>query len=438
MIEQLVKHSTRQIVPILLTLGMVASLLGIATPAFADTSGARIAGAGADGGGSGSSWSNPGNITADDANFATSVLSTSSTSHYLNGTNYGFTVPGNAIINGIQVSIMRQSSSSALSNSINDEVVQLIKGGSQVGDDKGTSTDWPTSMGTATYGGVADLWGTTWTAAEINATNFGVALSGRNQSPYASRTASVDYMQITVTYTIPSPGGPSIAQTGADVSGVGTMAWSNPGYITGDDSNYATASGSNGFVTHYLRGTGYGFSVPAGATINGITVAINRASSNSNSPRIRDSEVKLVKAGAVQNAANRAATGTDWPANDAFATATYGGAADLWSTSWTAADINNANFGVVLSVTNTNSNSRTASVDYMQITVTYTPDATPPTVTGVTSSKTNGTYGAGQVIDVQVDFSEVVTVTGTPQLTLRPAALPQPQSTIPLVPVRAH
>ena len=45
-------------------------------------------------------------------------------------------------------------------------------------------------------------------------------------------------------------------------------------------------------------------------------------------------------------------------------------------------------------------------------------DATAPTVTGVSSSTTNGTYKAGETISVQVTFSEAVTVTGTPQLTL--------------------
>jgi len=50
------------------------------------------------------------------------------------------------------------------------------------------------------------------------------------------------------------------------------------------------------------------------------------------------------------------------------------------------------------------------------------PDSTPPTVTGVTSSTANGTYKAGDVIAVQVNFSEPVLVTGTPQLTLETGA----------------
>ncbi|WP_232279989.1 Ig-like domain-containing protein [Shewanella denitrificans] len=45
-------------------------------------------------------------------------------------------------------------------------------------------------------------------------------------------------------------------------------------------------------------------------------------------------------------------------------------------------------------------------------------DATAPTVTSVTSSTLDGSYKLGDVIALQVLFGEVVTVTGTPQLTL--------------------
>jgi CSLREA domain-containing protein len=49
-------------------------------------------------------------------------------------------------------------------------------------------------------------------------------------------------------------------------------------------------------------------------------------------------------------------------------------------------------------------------------------DTTAPTVTNVTSSAANGTYGLGAVIPVTIQFSEPVTVTGTPQLTFETGA----------------
>src|SRR5204863_6372644 len=45
-------------------------------------------------------------------------------------------------------------------------------------------------------------------------------------------------------------------------------------------------------------------------------------------------------------------------------------------------------------------------------------DAVQPAVTNVTSTTADGTYGAGAVIAVTVQFNKPVTVTGTPQIAL--------------------
>jgi hypothetical protein len=49
-------------------------------------------------------------------------------------------------------------------------------------------------------------------------------------------------------------------------------------------------------------------------------------------------------------------------------------------------------------------------------------DTTAPTVSSVNSSTGNASYGAGSAISIQVNFSEAVNVTGTPQLTLETGA----------------
>lgn len=48
----------------------------------------------------------------------------------------------------------------------------------------------------------------------------------------------------------------------------------------------------------------------------------------------------------------------------------------------------------------------------------YSYDNTPPTITNVTSNKANGSYGAGEVIDIDLTFSEPVTSTGSITVTL--------------------
>lgn len=91
-----------------------------------------------------------------------------------------------------------------------------------------------------------------------------------------------------------------------------------------------------------MQATNYGFNIPAGATINGITVQINReGSANTLGLGVRDSVVKLVKGGTVVGT-NKAVTGTTW--GTTFSTVTYGGTNDLWGTTWTPSDINSANF----------------------------------------------------------------------------------------------
>jgi hypothetical protein len=70
------------------------------------------------------------------------------------------------------------------------------------------------------------------------------------------------------------------------------------------------------------------------------------------------------------------------------------------------------NAGAIQDAAGNNSSASTSSDN------TVTLDTTGPTVTNVTSNTVNGTYPAGTVIPVTVTFSEPVTVTGTPKLTL--------------------
>jgi len=163
------------------------------------------AGIGTNVGGPGTiSWSNPNNITLPVGSpYATANLNTTSTTENLQGTNYGFSIPADAIISGITVSIKRLSSLNILGVSIYDVDLKLLKNGTVAGNSNASAMGWPMIMDIATYGGTSDLWGTTWTASEINNANFGVSLSVGNPSFLIPRVATVDYIQISVTYTVP-------------------------------------------------------------------------------------------------------------------------------------------------------------------------------------------------------------------------------------------
>lgn len=149
-------------------------------------------------------WVTPSNITSDNGTSSTITAATYDSpdiSQLLVASNFGFTIPTRSTIDGIVVVVDRNNAAGAAS----DNRVQLAKGtafANLVGTNKAdTTTDWPASLATASYGtGTTDLWGTTWTVAEINASSFAVMLSV--QADAANTDVGVDFISVTVHYTM--------------------------------------------------------------------------------------------------------------------------------------------------------------------------------------------------------------------------------------------
>ncbi len=147
--------------------------------------------------GSGSGWTSSSNIVSSNNSDASVSLGNLATSANLDATSFGFTIPTTATILGITATVERAASSSGR---IQDNHVQLLKAGSTTGiTDKLQSGTWGTSDTTKTYGSSSDLWGTTWTPAQVNASNFGLRFQAKNTNS-STTTASVDFIEITVTY----------------------------------------------------------------------------------------------------------------------------------------------------------------------------------------------------------------------------------------------
>src|SRR5690606_25457729 len=166
----------------------------------------RFAGGGATVTGVGTiNWNNPGNIVANDAANASLTLNAGVTSRYLVASNFGFTIPTSAIITGVQVDIDKVATGGTLSLAdVRDNIVRLAVGGAPVGSNLAVNAKWPTSFTIVGYGGATNLWGTTLTPAQVNATNFGVYLAITNQG-LVSSTAQVDFIRVTIYYTNPIP-----------------------------------------------------------------------------------------------------------------------------------------------------------------------------------------------------------------------------------------
>jgi len=147
----------------------------------------------------GMSWTIPNNFEAN-------VLlgSAGQLSKELTALNYSFTIPTTATITGIGVTASYTVASFTLPNAFKDTACILMKGGVAAGSDKRNSTGFYNSpAGSWNLGGSTDLWGTTWTPADINASNFGfmIRMSG---APGNSQIAFMQGFPISVFFVTAS------------------------------------------------------------------------------------------------------------------------------------------------------------------------------------------------------------------------------------------
>ncbi len=178
-------------------------------------------------------------------------------------------------------------------------------------------------------------------------------------------------------------------------AGSGNVDWLTPEGIRADDTSYAHVNLKEGEVSQYLSGTGFGFSLPAEATITGIVVDVERYSNDSN---IQDYVVQLTYNGEIIGN-NYAVTGVNWPKNSEAVT-TYAPADPLWGTTLTGQQISSSTFGVVFAVTNAGTRNMAAFVNDITVTVSYMV-ATSLTVTPLTD-----TYG--NTVDLSATLSPAV------------------------------
>lgn len=194
-----------------------------------------------------------------------------------------------------------------------------------------------------------------------------------------------------------------MATTGAKIAGTGTSvargsntAWTNPGNITANDNTTAScSSGSTG--TAYLRASNFGFSIPTGSVINGVTVVVEMAESSAGT--------EAVTLQLVDDTATAFGTTDGFTANGATLTLyTTGSSTSKWGATLTPAILNDTDFGVYLWYTTAHN----TTVDYISIDVDYTPPAT-----GSISVTESGSDTASVNGDVIVQGSFAVTASGS-------------------------
>jgi hypothetical protein len=165
--------------------------------------------------------------------------------------------------------------------------------------------------------------------------------------------------------------GPLFCGTGANFDDGGTTAWSDPTNIEGDTTaTAATCSiSSNGGTSHRLRCSNFGFSIPAGASIDGVLVEVEQQSANNS--RQRWNSVLLLVAGSETGDDRSDASNIQ----NSKLFKDFGSSSDGWNASLTRAQVNATGFGVSLKIDRNSVNTTTTSFFRCRITVTYTEGA---------------------------------------------------------------
>ena len=143
---------------------------------------------------------------------------------------------------------------------------------------------------------------------------------------------------------------------------IGTINWSEPFKADISDDGYASAT-VDLTITYYLKATNFNFTIPDGATIMGIEAIVE--AKRTGVVGVTFNSVKILKGyiGSTEKSTGTALTTSD-------ANYTYGSSTYLWGETWTPGNINNSNFGWVVSFTNLGSQG-IVSVDAMWIKVYY-------------------------------------------------------------------
>lgn len=169
-----------------------------------DLSGPMIAGSGTNDAAVGTeAWGTPSNITSDNAVYALANLAASEVSNYLVATNFGFAIDTSATITGIVATVERIGATIDGVAYMYDNAIRVVKAGVIGSTDRSDTTVWPAGLHAKSYGSSTDMWGTTFTPAQVNASNFGFAMSAKWLGSLSNFGAYVDYVSMTVYYTLP-------------------------------------------------------------------------------------------------------------------------------------------------------------------------------------------------------------------------------------------
>jgi hypothetical protein len=190
------------------------------------------------------------------------------------------------------------------------------------------------------------------------------------------------------------------ATLAANVDRAASAAWTTPTNVYSDNATTATGAAGNAFVSvpsDYLVTSAYGFTLPAHATIVGVTVRVEAAETGGGS----SSYIPQLHSATTPTLIGSAKTAVTVTGTTAVVYSS-GGTSDLWGATLTPLIVNNAGFGVSIWSTDT---SNVLYVDYVTIAIEYTPFPTASVV-----SKDIQTYVASVALTASTKVTSADTV----------------------------
>lgn len=163
---------------------------------------------------------------------------------------------------------------------------------------------------------------------------------------------------------------------GTASSTTGSSGWTNPNNVFTSNNVYAVSSSiNNGSLTGYIYALGHGFAVPTGATIDGLSIAVegkNQLSGTGFRIRHNNTDIYLRNGGADISPTSPSGVATTSWTGSTDTTQTIGSSTASWSASLTPTIVNDSSFGVRFRMQNLNASAQTFSIDAIIITVYYT------------------------------------------------------------------
>lgn len=174
------------------------------------------------------------------------------------------------------------------------------------------------------------------------------------------------------------------AGTVADDNSIGTIAWIDTDNVKVKDSSYASVGVTSSQVSHWLVLTNFGFALPSSATVLGIKVDFLGVASDT--LVAAGAYARIVKGGTISGSDQVIPFTTTNPPT-AYVEKSTASTTDLWSNTWTYADVNSSGFGVALYVNGPDTPSGVIlSLDHARISVYY------QTASGQVLVQTNSNY----------------------------------------------